>query len=276
MPDWDGREGSAASRFFVSLLVFSALAVAAIFAVSASGVRMPIRAEAAEQFDGPWGFAKSSTDALNASAIQICAAEGLARSAENTPNFGIRSEQLAVLVAEYEVSALAYNQRVRDNVAAGNRRPWEVAATALPLDIAKERVCLKVAKAPAVAPAIQRATNIARGVTGRFITLEQLDAYAVIAGWPDEPGWWPDMRKIILCETASLDLFAHNTSDPLGGSYGLAQLNGRQHFDKSGEDFEMRFDPVVNLRVALWLRTVRGYFGGSGGWKVCAERWGIE
>jgi len=276
MPEWDGKDGSAASRFAISLLIFGALAIAAIVAVSASGVRMPLRAEAAEQFDGPWGFAKSATDALNASALQICAAEGLAKAAESSPNADIRKEQMGLLAIEYGVAAQAYNQRVRDNVALGYRRPWEVAATALPLNSAKERVCLKVATAPVVAPAIQRATNIARGASGRFITLEQLDAYAVIAGWPQGEGWWPEMRKIVLCETGSLDLFAHNTSDPLGGSYGLAQLNGRQHFEKSGEDFEKRFDPVVNLRTALWLRTVRGHFGGSGGWKVCSERWGIE
>ncbi len=52
-------------------------------------------------------------------------------------------------------------------------------------------------------------------------------------------------------------------------------MNGRQHFDKSGENFEMRFDPIVNLRTALWLRTVRGHFGGGGGWS-CADKLGIR
>ena len=97
-----------------------------------------------------------------------------------------------------------------------------------------------------------------------------------MAGWPNEPGWWPDMRKIILCETRSLDTMAHNTSDPYGGSYGLAQLNGSYHFANAGQDFSRRFDPVANLRTALWLRTARGHFGGTGGWFNCAKLWGIE
>jgi hypothetical protein len=110
----------------------------------------------------------------------------------------------------------------------------------------------------------------------RFITLEQLDAFAAEAGWPNEPGWWPDMRKIILCESRSLDTMAHNTNDPNGGSYGLAQLNGSYHFYNAGEDFAMRYDPVVNLRTALWLRTARGHYGGVGGWYNCAKLWGID
>jgi hypothetical protein len=104
----------------------------------------------------------------------------------------------------------------------------------------------------------------------RFITLAALDYAAVLAGWPMDPGWWPEMRSIIQCETRSLDRMAHNTTDPNGGSYGLAQLNGRQHFDKAGESFDLRFDAVVNLRTALWLRTVRGHYGGEGGWGRCA------
>jgi hypothetical protein len=119
-------------------------------------------------------------------------------------------------------------------------------------------------------------TNIPYDATDRFLTLDQLDAAAVAAGWPMDDGWWPDMRKIIQCETHSLDRFAHNTSDPNGGSYGLAQLNGTQHFIASGEDFNNWSDPVTNLRVALWLRTVRGHFGGAGGWYICSERWGIS
>ena len=136
--------------------------------------------------------------------------------------------------------------------------------------------------APAVVAAQKAAGAPAVPYTGepytgadRFLTLDQLDAAAAAAGWPMTEGWWPDMRKIVQCESHSLDRYAHNTSDPNGGSYGLAQLNGTQHFIASGEDFNQWMDPVVNLRVALWLRTVRGHFGGSGGWMICSERWGI-
>ncbi|GIW12834.1 MAG: hypothetical protein KatS3mg062_0273 [Tepidiforma sp.] len=110
----------------------------------------------------------------------------------------------------------------------------------------------------------------------RYLTLSQLDAYARLAGWPNAPGWWPEMRRIIQCETADLDRLAYNPADPNGGSYGLAQLNGRYHFDRAGEDFRRWADPVVNLRTALWLRTVRGRFGGEGGWANCAAMLGIH
>ncbi|MES4792736.1 MAG: hypothetical protein C4321_06865 [Chloroflexota bacterium] len=110
----------------------------------------------------------------------------------------------------------------------------------------------------------------------RYLTLEQLDAYARLAGWPIEPGWWPQMRQIILCENASLDASAFNRSDPNGGSFGLAQLNGSYHFERAGEDFRLWSDPVVNLRTALWVRTVYGRFGGQGGWANCAALLGIH
>ncbi len=84
------------------------------------------------------------------------------------------------------------------------------------------------------------------------------------------------MRRIISCENARLDTQAYNPDDPNGGSFGLAQLNGRYHFDRAGEDFRRWADPVVNLRTALWLRTVLGRFGGPGGWANCAALLGIH
>jgi hypothetical protein len=99
------------------------------------------------------------------------------------------------------------------------------------------------------------------------LTFEELDEAAVQAGWPRIDGWWPEMRKIITeFECPSLSTHCYNGADPNGGSYGLAQLNGRDHFDSCGEQFEMRYDPVVNLRVALCVRAALGHFGGPGGW----------
>lgn len=276
VPDWDGSEGSAIQRFALSLLAFGVLAIVGFVALSWLGVRFPMRAEAATQYDTPWGFAQPTVDSLNTAAIQVCGAETLARAAEGTQNEDVRKAQVDVLTSEYNEAAEAYNRRVKDIVSSGNRRPWEVPAVALPLDIAKDHVCLKVATVPKLAPDIQQATNVIASVNGRFLTLEQLDAYAVLAGWPMQAGWWPDMRRIILCETRSLDTQAHNSTDPNGGSYGLAQLNGTQHFANAGEDFTLRYDPVVNLRTALWLRTVRGHFGGAGGWANCAAGLGID
>jgi len=257
---------------------------------SATGIAhvFPLRASAAPEFVASWDFARPSIDAMNATAIQICGAESLARSAAGTANESIRQAQVEVLVGEYEEAVQAYNARVRNLIDLGSQRPWDVPSKALPLDLARGRVCLKVAVAPAprqkpvAAAALTLVENVDYGPVwlpapeDRFITLEQLDEYAALAGWPNEPGWWPDMRNIITCETRSLDTMAHNTSDPHGGSYGLAQLNGSYHFTNAGEEFARRFDPVVNLRTALWLRTVRGHFGGSGGWYNCSKLFGID
>lgn len=144
--------------------------------------------------------------------------------------------------------------------------------------LASAAVSAAMSVEPAPAPPDERAAidSIPVGPSPRYLTPELLDAYGRMAGWPDEPGWWPEMRRIILCETASLDTMAYNPADPNGGSYGLAQLNGRYHFDRAGEDFRRWSDPVVNLRTALWLRTVRGRFGGEGGWANCAALLGIH
>jgi hypothetical protein len=276
VPEWDAGEGSSLQRFAISLIVCGGLVIGGFFALSWLGVRFPMSAEAASEFETPWGFAQPTVDSLNAAAIQVCGAEALAKAAEGTANEDVRKAQVEVLTSEYNEAAEAYNRRVKAIVASGSRRPWEVPAVALPLETAKAKVCLKVATVPKLAPEIQQATNVIASVSGRFLTVEQLDAYAVLAGWPQGDGWWPQMRAIILCETRSLDTQAHNSSDPNGGSYGLAQLNGTQHFVNAGEDFAMRYDPVVNLRTALWLRTVRGHFGDSGGWARCAAGLGID
>lgn len=289
MPLYDGHEGSALRRLLIcvgGIGVFLALVAIALSSTGAANL-LPMRAEAASG-DADWSFARPAVDAMNATAIQVCSAEATARAAAGTLNEAIRQAQVEVLVSEYTLAEREYNAKVRAIVEADGKRPWDVPSKALPLDLARSRVCLKVAVAPPKPPKALQAMALSlvqNAETGpvwvpdpadRFITLEQLDVYAAMAGWPNEPGWWPEMRKIILCETRSLDLMAHNTSDPFGGSYGLAQLNGSYHFAKAGEDFARRFDPVVNLRTALWLRTARGHFGGVGGWFNCARLWGIE
>ena len=287
MPDFNQQEGSALRRLVVCLGVVAVLLAAGAITASAAGLGVLGRAEAAQRFTADWEFARPAIDALNAQAIQICSAEATSRAAKGTANEGIREAQVNVLVGEYLAAEQEYNAHVRSLVALGAQRPWDVPTKALPLDLARSRVCLKVAVAPPKPTPARTAplSLVADALSGpvwlpapedRFLTLEQLDAYAFEAGWPNEPGWWPEMRKIILCETRSLDTMAHNTSDPHGGSYGLAQLNGSYHFTNAGEDFARRFDPVVNLRTALWLRTVRGHYGGTGGWYNCAKLWGID
>ncbi|MFN8616284.1 MAG: hypothetical protein U0837_04265 [Dehalococcoidia bacterium] len=274
-----GRRSRKALGFLGGILLIGVL----VYIVGASTGAFPVRAEAATRFQADWTFAREAVDAMNAQAIQVCSAEATARSAAGTANESIRQAQVEVLSGEYNEAEQAYNERVRLLVSSGGRRPWDVQSKALPLDLAKNKFCLRVAVAP---PKVVKSIVSAQLQAGpeapyyapaeRFITLEQLDDYARQAGWPDEPGWWPDMRKIILCETRSLDTMAHNVNDPAGGSYGLAQLNGSYHFINAGEDFAMRYDPVVNLRTALWLRTVRGHYGGTGGWANCSALWGID
>ena len=282
MPEFDAFE--ARRRRLWTLAGIAALLTLAFFA---SRLWL-LNAEAASLPPPDWSFAGPSVDALDAAAIQVCSAETTARAAIGTANEGIRKAQLDVLIDEYVAAERAYNSQVRALVDVGAERPSEVPSKALPLDLARSKNCLKAAAAPPRPRSLSDtvAMSLNQAAAGgpvwlpapedRFITLEQLDMYAKMAGWPNEPGWWPDMRKIILCETRSLDLMAHNTSDPNGGSYGLAQLNGSYHFEKAGEDFAKRFDPVVNLRTALWLRTARGHYGGTGGWYNCARLWGIE
>lgn len=289
MPVFDPQEGSALRRLVICFGAVGVFVTLVAIALSSTGVAnlLPMRAEAAAN-DADWSFARPAVDEMNAAAIQVCSAEATARAATGTVNEAIRQAQVEVLVSEYALAEREYNAKVRAIVEAGGSRPWDILSKALPLELARSRVCLKVAVAPPKPPkalqamALSLVQNPDTGpvwvpdASDRFITLEQLDVYAAMAGWPNEPGWWPEMRKIILCETRSLDLMAHNTSDPHGGSYGLAQLNGSYHFVNAGEDFARRFDPVVNLRTALWLRTARGHFGGAGGWFNCARLWGIE
>lgn len=107
------------------------------------------------------------------------------------------------------------------------------------------------------------------------ITLSMLNEAAALAGWDTQGTAWATMRRIIVeCECPSLNAAAHNGTDPNGGSFGLAQLNGTYWFERYGEDFASWSDPVVNLRTARRLYEERGRFGGAGGWS-CADRMGI-
>ncbi|MGH2632678.1 MAG: hypothetical protein ACRDG3_04640 [Tepidiformaceae bacterium] len=236
-------------------------------------------AQAAESHPVAWAFVPDAITGFGTSALQICTAEAAIQNAKTPADTARWQEQQVVLEARYDQAARVYDQAVSNAVAEGNPRPADVSPVAPSVDVSKARTCLQqppVPAPPAVLAAAGGDGSFSIDPADRFLTLDQLDAAAKAAGWPMEDGWWPQMREIIQCETASLDRFAHNTSDPNGGSYGLAQLNGTQHFISSGEDFNQWSDPVVNLRVALWLRTVRGHFGGSGGWMICSERWGIN
>lgn len=226
-----------------------------------------------------WDFADSASEELRTIAMQVCGAEALSLSFTGTDQEEVRKAQVLNVIGEYKAAEQAYNQRVRTLVASGSQRPASVESKALPLDLAKATYCLRTEKSLPLAtptPVLSELPPLAGwGSRVHRLSVDELDHYAAVAGWPNEPGWWPEMRAIVICESGG-NIFAHNTSDPYGGSWGLAQLNGRYHFDRAGEDFEQRFDPVVNLRTALWLRTARGHFGGGGGWKLCSDLLGIN
>lgn len=229
-----------------------------------------------------WGFVTPTLETMRSLSIQACSQEVAVALAEGDGR-EIESSQLAALVREYDRQMVLYNERMGAAYRAGLRRPWGVPAVAPPIEVTKSRSCLKAALMPVVETTPLARTNASGGFVAnpapldgsRFLTPEQLDQAAIEAGWPMEAGWWPEMRLIVQCESGGLDTMAYNPNDPNGGSYGLAQLNGEYHFVNAGEDFALRFDPVVNLRTALWLRTVRGRFGGTGGWYNCANRYGI-
>jgi len=206
----------------------------------------------------------------------------LQRIASQSCSFMVTHADSGVFGSRY-TDAVAEFQRAFDLARAGGEpRPADIPPAAPGLSSLEARFCpdILAATASAVAEPVPLESAAPAGADfaglpgAQVLTLEQLDAAAFIAGWPMSPGWWPDMRLIVNCESGR-NIFAYNGSDPNGGSYGLAQLNGSQHFDRAGENFEYRFDPIVNLRTALWLRTVRGHFGGEGGWKTCSELYGI-
>lgn len=265
--------------FLPALAILAAAGALGAWAISNHGSEQAIAAETLSG-DGAWLFVSTSMTELSATTLQVCSAEAALAGAKNDADKARWQDQQITLMARYERQAQAYDRAVSDRVAQGTRRPWDVSPVAPPIAVLKQKACLRTPYIPPK-PTPTGGSLPPPGTPfddpgDRFLSLEQLDAAAVAAGWPMADGWWPDMRKIIQCETHSLDRMAWNQSDPNGGSYGLAQLNGEQHFIASGEDFNQRFDPVVNLRVALWLRTVRGHFGGPGGWMICSERWGIE
>ncbi|MEO9254450.1 MAG: hypothetical protein ABI305_02850 [Tepidiformaceae bacterium] len=283
-----GDDGGGLLRGLLFLPATLLLIVAGLMATNA------LKTANADSIDGAsaWAFVPAAMADLGTTAVQVCAAEVAMKSATQPADQQRWQAQEIQLMARYETTAQAYDAKVSEQIQLGNVRPWDVSPVAPPVSVTKDHSCLKLAAVPTPTPVKTSSTfgsasvgaggNLDGGVvipadtTDRFLTLDQLDAAAAAAGWPMGDGWWPDMRKIIQCETHSLDRYAHNTSDPNGGSYGLAQLNGTQHFIASGEDFNNWMDPVTNLRVALWLRTVRGHFGGTGGWYICSERWGIS
>ena len=93
---------------------------------------------------------------------------------------------------------------------------------------------------------------------------EQFAALAVNFGWPVEE--YETLVRVITRESNGIAL-AHNTDDPMSGSYGLMQINGfwcrgaNSYLQKAGliTSCEMLLDPQINLRAGLIIFTRSGW-----------------
>jgi hypothetical protein len=93
---------------------------------------------------------------------------------------------------------------------------------------------------------------------------EQFAALAVNLGWPVEE--YATLVKVITRESNGIAI-AHNSKDPMTGSYGLMQINGfwctgaNSYLQKAGliTSCEMLLDPEINLRAGLIIFTRSGW-----------------
>jgi hypothetical protein len=84
-----------------------------------------------------------------------------------------------------------------------------------------------------------------------------------------EPGWLAPFLVIVRCESG----FNLSAIGDHGASLGIFQL-WYGWFPKAGESRHEFRDLDVSARVAVYVRRVRGRFGGPGGW-TCADMHGI-
>ena len=103
---------------------------------------------------------------------------------------------------------------------------------------------------------------------GGTLTEAEMRAVLVEAGWP--AAWHDDALSVAWCESH----WSPYAVGDGGNSLGAWQL-WRGWWAAAGQDLGQWADPLTNARVALYVRSVRGRFGGPGGWS-CADRMGIE
>ena len=93
---------------------------------------------------------------------------------------------------------------------------------------------------------------------------EQFAALAVNLGWPVAE--YATLAKVIQRESNGIAI-AHNSKDPMSGSYGLMQINGfwcrgaNSYLQKAGliTSCKMLLDPQINLRAGLIIFTRSGW-----------------
>jgi hypothetical protein len=92
----------------------------------------------------------------------------------------------------------------------------------------------------------------------------QFAALAVNLGWPVSE--YDKLTQVIARESNGIAT-AHNRKDPMGGSYGLMQINGfwckgkNSYLQKAGliTSCRMLLDPQTNLRAGLIIFTRSGW-----------------
>ena len=92
----------------------------------------------------------------------------------------------------------------------------------------------------------------------------QFAALAVNLGWPVSE--YDTLLKVITRESNGIAI-AHNSKDPITGSYGLMQINGfwckgpNSYLQKAGliTSCEMLLDPQINLRAGLIIFNRSGW-----------------
>lgn len=109
---------------------------------------------------------------------------------------------------------------------------------------------------------VAAATGRVRSLGG---SLSEAEMRAVLteAGWPEE--LLAEALTVAYCESR----YRPGAVGDGGNSLGLFQL-WYGWARPAGYEPDHLYDPVVNARVALYVRQVRGRFGGNGGWS-CAE-----
>ena len=107
-------------------------------------------------------------------------------------------------------------------------------------------------------------------VQTRLASLRNEEVRGILSRASVPSEWWPEFEAIAWCESR----WRSDAVGDGGSSVGMWQM-WRGWFSQAGIDGEAWADPVSNARVALYVRQVRGRFGGSGGWS-CADHLGIE
>ena len=120
---------------------------------------------------------------------------------------------------------------------------------------------------PTPTPSPAQAATVRAAAYGGSLTEAEVIAVLREAGAPEE--WIPPLLTIAFCESR----WSPYAVGDGGNSLGMFQLwhGWARPMGYAPDDL---FDPVKAARTALYVREVRGRFGGGGGW-TCADLRGI-